>query len=172
MTEKETSRQLLASYYTLHGEELRAYIAKGIQDYDKSQDLVQDIFCRLLSTDRLVSAVTLPSLLYTMARNKVNDYWRHRLAVIQHDTYLKSNASHDNRMEETSVYSAWEMEEILERGMARLSEKQQVVYRMNLIDGLKVSEISARLHENYKSVENRLGIARKEMRRYIIRMMA
>jgi len=35
-----------------------------------------------------------------------------------------------------------------------------------------VREISERLHMNYKSVENRLGAARKEVRQYMQRMLA
>lgn len=73
---------------------------------------------------------------------------------------------------EETVYSVLEVEEILERGMANLTEKQRIVYRMNLIEGKKVSEISEQLCENYKSVENRLGAARKEVRRYMKRMLA
>ena len=39
-------------------------------------------------------------------------------------------------------------------------------------DGLAVSEISKTLKMNYKSVENRLGLARREMRKYMTKMLA
>ena len=64
------------------------------------------------------------------------------------------------------------MTEILERGIAHLSDSERVIYRMNLFEGLQVSEISKTLHINYKSVENRLGAARKEIRQYMKRVLA
>ena len=151
---------------------MRAYVAKGVQDQEASEDLVQDIFYRLLKGERPITPVTLPCLVYTMARNMVTDYWRHRSAVCQHQIYLKNSMSPNCGTGEETVYSVHEVEEILERGMANLTEKQRIVYRMNLIEGKKVSEISEQLCENYKSVENRLGIARKEVRRYMKRMLA
>jgi RNA polymerase sigma-70 factor (ECF subfamily) len=43
---------------------------------------------------------------------------------------------------------------------------------MNVIDGMKVSEISMTLKIGYKSTEHRLGEARKEVRGYLARMLA
>lgn len=172
MTEKETSQALIAAYYKDHVDELRAYVTKGTQNPIVGEDLVQDLFCRLLTTDRPLSQVTLPCLIYTMARHLVTDYWRHRSAVCQHEIYLRGCSVASRQVGEESVYAVREVEQVLERGIARLSEKQKAVYRMNLIDGLKVSEISRQLDENYKSVENRLGMARKEVRTYMRRMLA
>ena len=57
--------------------------------------------------------------------------------------------------------------ERLERGLARLPKNCREVYRLHVYDGMKVSEISQQLNEGYKSVENRLGIARKAIRQYL-----
>jgi RNA polymerase sigma-70 factor (ECF subfamily) len=38
---------------------------------------------------------------------------------------------------------------------------------MHILGGMRVSEISAETGENYKTVENRLGLARREMRHYL-----
>lgn len=172
MTEQETSRALIATYYSDHIDELRAFVTKGTQSQEVGEDLVQDLFFRLLKGNRPISPITLPCLVYTMARNMITDYWRHRSAVLQHQTYLQDKLLKDEKIGENSVYSVREVEEILEYGMARLTEKQRIVYRMNILEGMKVSEISKQLCENYKSVENRLGIARKEVRRYMKKMMA
>ncbi|MBP6527113.1 MAG: RNA polymerase, partial [Prevotella sp.] len=53
-----------------------------------------------------------------------------------------------------------------------LSEHQQKIYRLNIYSGMKVSEISKTLDMNYKSVEHRLGSARKEVREYIRKALA
>jgi RNA polymerase sigma-70 factor (ECF subfamily) len=57
--------------------------------------------------------------------------------------------------------------EQLERGLARLPENCREIYRMHIYDGMKVGEISRALGEGYKSVEHRLGSARKAMRHYL-----
>ena len=80
-----------------------------------------------------------------------------------------AGVSSDNPM---SVYSVNEINEILEHGIISLSEHQQKIYRLNIYSGMKVSEISKTLDMNYKSVEHRLGSARKEVREYIRKALA
>lgn len=65
-----------------------------------------------------------------------------------------------------------EINEFLERGIARLCDKQRKIYRLNVYDSVKVSEIAIKLDVTYKHVEHRLGAARKEMRKYMRRMLA
>ena len=67
-----------------------------------------------------------------------------------------------------SVFSAHEIMERMERGLARVPENCREVYRMHIYDGMKVSEISQRLGEGYKSVEHRLGAARKAVRQALL----
>ena len=66
-----------------------------------------------------------------------------------------------------SVFSAREIMEQLERGLARLPENCREVYRLHIYGSMKVGEISTQLNEGYKSVEHRLGAARKAMRQYL-----
>ncbi len=163
--------EIIADYYIAHYDELLGFVKKQLQYADEAEDIVQNVFLRLLSTDKMISPVTLPCMAYTIARNLVYDYWRHHQSIEAYEHYLKYARVVDD-LDVGSVYSVVEIYEILERGMARLSDTQQVVYRMNFCEGLPVSEISKTLQMNYKSVEHRLGTARKVMRQYIEKMLA
>ena len=55
----------------------------------------------------------------------------------------------------------------LQKSMARLDEKSCKIYRMSMEEGKKVSEIADCLNIKYKTVENRLSMARKEVRHYM-----
>ena len=69
---------IIADYYTNHYDELKKFVISRLQVVDEAEDIVQDIFVRLLQSDQMISPVTLPCLVYTMARNKIVDYWRCR----------------------------------------------------------------------------------------------
>lgn len=162
---------VIADFYTGHYEEIVAFVSSRILNDDEAEDIVQNVFMRLLNSDKMITAVTLPNLVYTIARNMIYDYWRHRKSVNEYEHYItyRMSQERDNGM---SVYSVNEISELLERGIARLADKQQVIYRMSIYGGLKISEISETLNINYKSAENRLRLARKEIRRYMARMLA
>ena len=75
---------IIADYYANHYDELKEFVISRLQVVDEAEDIVEVIFVRLLQSDQMISPVTLPCLVYTMARNKVIDYWRCRQ---QHEKY-------------------------------------------------------------------------------------
>ncbi len=155
---------LISNYYAQHRDEIVQFIAVRIADADEAQDLVQDIFLRLLRGHQLITPMTLPSLIYTMARHCVTDYYRHRRVYEEYEHYIKKS---DSTEEMESVISANQLMERMERSLARLPEACGRIYRLHIYDGLKVSDIAQQLTLPYKQVENRLGQARKHVRQQL-----
>ena len=162
-----TKHTLISNYYIAHRDELLAYVCSRLGDSCQAEDIVQNVFLRLLTSDKLISEVTLPALVFAMTRNLVYDYYRHHTAVEQYEHYIKGVCS--ELTSDESILSAREVMEQLEQGLARLPENCREIYRLHIYDGMKVGEISRELGEGYKSVEHRLGAARKAMRHYLRR---
>ena len=158
-------QQLITNYYIAHRDELLAFACSRLGDSRLAEDIVQDVFLRLLSTDKMITEVTLPALVYTITRNLINDYYRRHTNYEQYEHYIKGVCSEVTTSE--SVFSAFEIMERLERGLVRLPENCREIYRLHIYGGMKVGEISRELGEGYKSVEHRLGTARKVMREYL-----
>ena len=158
------SHELIARYYAQHRDELVRFIAVRTADADEAQDLVQDLFLRLLGSSRLITPQTLPCLVYTMARHAVTDYYRRRRVYEEYEHYLKTS---DSTEEMESLISTRQLMERMERSLARLPEGCARVYRLHIYGGLKVGEIARQLTLPYKQVENRLGQARKTVRRQL-----
>ena len=158
-------QQLITNYYIAHRDELLTFASSRLGDSRLAEDIVQDVFLRLLSTDKMITEVTLPALVYTITRNLINDYYRRHTTYEQYEHYIKGVCSEVTTME--SVFSAFEIMERLERGLVRLPENCREIYRLHIYGGMKVGEISRELGEGFKSVEHRLGTARKVMREYL-----
>lgn len=158
-------QQLITNYYITHRDELLAFASSRLGDSRLAEDIVQDVFLRLLSTDKMITKVTLPALVYTITRNLINDYYRRHTNYEQYEHYIKGVCSEVTTTE--SVFSAFDIMERLERGLVRLPENCREIYRLHIYGGMKVGEISRELGEGYKSVEHRLGTARKVMREYL-----
>jgi len=159
---KET---LISNYYSLHRNELLAYASSRLGDKDEAEDLVQNTYLRVLTTNKMLTAHTLPALVYTICRNLINDYYRRRAFHYEYEHYIKSSQIGEISME--SVFFAADIIERMERGLARMPKKCREIYRMHILGGMRVSEISEQTGQKYKTVENRLGMARKQMRSYL-----
>ena len=155
---------LLSNYYTQHRDEMVHFIAMRTKDVEAAQDMVQDLFLRLLDRHQLLTEQTLSCLVYTLARHAVADYYRKRRVYEEYEHYIKKS---DSTIEMESVISAQQLMERMEHSLARLSEECRTVYRLHIYDGMKVSEISQQLSLPYKQVENRLGLARKTVRQQL-----
>ena len=140
----------LTNYYVTHRDELLAYVSSRLGNSVEAEDLVQNVFLRLLTSDKMITDVTLPSLVYTITRNLIADYYRRRTHFEAYEHYLKNTDSIDESAE--SVLSVRDITEQLERGLARVPENCREIYRMHIYGGMKVAEISERLGEGYKSV--------------------
>ena len=158
------NNQLISNYYSEHRDEIINFIAVRIMDATEAEDIVQDIFLRLLRGHHLMTPETLPAYIYTMSRHAVSDHYRRRRVYEEYEHYIKKS---DSTTEMESVISARQLMERMERSLARLSEECRTVYRLHIYDGMKVSEISQQLSLPYKQVENRLGQARKTVRQQL-----
>ena len=170
------NNQLLSYYYSQHRDELLSFIAVRISpatgrsvtmqaDANEAEDMVQDIFLRLLRSHQLITPQTLPALVYKMARNAVSDYYRRRHVHEAYEHYLRHSDYTDDTLE--SVYSAQQIMEHMERSLARLPKACCEIYHLHIYDGMKVSDIAQQLALPYKQVENRLGQARKMVRQQL-----
>lgn len=154
--------QVIADYYRCHRDEIVHFITMRIDDREEAQDMVQNLFLRLLTGCQLTTEQTLPCLVYTMARHLVADYYRHRHVFEEYEHYIHRNGETIGSIE--SVFSVQQIIELMEYSLARLPEECRKVYHLHIYSGMKISEISQELHVNYKKVENRLGQARKAVR--------
>ena len=156
---------IIADYYTNHYDELKKFVISRLQVVDEAEDILQ--------SDQMISPVTLPCLVYTMARNKIVDYWRCRQQYEKYEHFIRKG-SWINRSSEgvESVFSAREVNEILERGIAQLTESQRSVYRLNLYEDMPVRQIAVTLNLKYKQAEKKLGVARKKVRGFVEKALA
>ena len=161
---------IVTNYYAQHRVEIVDFIAVRLTDADEAEDMVQDLFLRLLRGHQLITPITLPCLVYTMARHSIADYYRRRRVREEFEHYLIKNTDSIGEIE--SIISARMLMERMERTLARLPEACGRIYRLHIYDGLKVSDIAQQLALPYKQVENRLGQARKAVRQQFTSLTA
>lgn len=163
------NKELLADYYSQHRDEIVGFVAVRVGDADVAQDVVQDVFFRLLCSGRLISPTTLPALVFTMVRNAVTDWFRRRRIREEYEHYIIGTGDDSDSMD--SVISVRELMERMERTLARLAPECREVYRLHIYGGMQVSQIAEETHQPYRAVEYRLGQARREVRRQLRQCM-
>ena len=79
---------IISNYYAQHRGEIVDFIAVRIADACEAEDMVQDLFLRLLRGHQLITPLTLPCLVHTMARHSIADYYRRRRVRDEYEHYI------------------------------------------------------------------------------------
>ena len=159
------NQEIIENYYCTHRSELVAFVSARIGSSEAAEDIVQDTFYRLLTGQRPLCEATLPSLAYTFCKNMVTDWYRRH--SVRQDAEHELNRQGSLGYSAESLLSVHEITEQMERGLARLPEGCREPFRLSVYGGMKVSDISLETGEKYKTIENRLGQARKYIRNYL-----
>lgn len=71
--------QMIANFYTVHHAELVNFATSRLGNREESEDLVQDVFIKMMSFEGMINEETIKSFAFTIAANKIKDHLRRRI---------------------------------------------------------------------------------------------
>ena len=87
----DSSFSLISEAFEKYRSQVLNYINYRIENYDDSEDLVQDTFVSLLECSKLICEDTIKSFIFTIAHNLVIDYLRRRCKKQEIASYMMEN---------------------------------------------------------------------------------
>ena len=162
----EKSYNLVEEAFQSHHSHLLAYVCYRIGDADDAEDLVQDVFVRLLECGKLLCKDTIKSFVFTIANNLITDYLRRYYKKQEVTSYMMESVKPEVRSFESDII-ARDLEKHEKAVMHMLPSQRKKIYYMNRFMDMSVEDISVELSLSKRTVENHLLIGRKEIREYI-----
>ena len=162
--------QMIANFYTVHHAELVNYATSRLGNREESEDLVQDVFIKMMSFEGIINEATIKSFAFTIAANKVKDHLRRR--IFRHK--MEENAKYEMELQHSHVERVAEYHDTLRMvndSMARLSPACAKVYRMSLIEDMTAGDIALEMNVSKRTVESQLFTSRKQVRAMLSRAM-
>lgn len=167
-----TPNRAVIQFYELYRGPLLCYIYYRIRDFEDAEDMVQDVFVRLLTYELKLDESTVKSFLFTIARNLVIDYLRHFHTKKEKLSYLYDEmataTTHGADVE--ALYH--ETMQIYQSGKQQLSPKARRVYELSFEQNMTIDEISRNMSITYNTVECHLFLARKKVRNFVKQALA
>ena len=155
--------QMIANFYTVHHAELVNYATSRLGNREEGEDLVQDVFIKMMSFEGIINEATIKSFAFTIAANKVKDHLRRR--IFRHK--MEENAKYEMELQYSHVERVVEYHDTLRMvndSMARLSPACAKVYRMSLFEDMTTGDIAQEMNVSKRTVESQLFTSRKQVR--------
>lgn len=165
-TTTNTQRQLIADFYTAYNVELVNFATARLGNREESEDLVQEVFIKLMAFDGMINEATVKSFAFTIASNKIKDVLRRR--IFRHR--VEENTKYEMELQHSNVERVAEYHEtlnIVNRSIEKLSPACAKVYRMSFFDDMAAGDIAEELNVSKRTVEAQLFSSRKQMRRMV-----
>ena len=162
--------QMIANFYTVHHAELVNYATSRLGNREESEDLVQDVFIKMMSFEGIINEATIKSFAFTIAANKVKDHLRRR--IFRHK--MEENAKYEMELQYSHVERVADYHDTLHMvndSMARLSPACAKVYRMSLFEDMTTGNIALEMNVSKRTVESQLFTSRKQVRAMLSRAM-
>ncbi len=163
MKEKNAQREIIAAKYVELRPVLYGYICSQIGSPVEAEDMVQDVFVRLLSMDTIILQSTVRNFIFSIAHNLIVDYLRHHAHTQAASEYF---FVHSNRTTNETIETIAAKDVIyIERACVRtMSQHAREIYLLSEHYGRKASDIAEIMGLSKRTVENNLLMARKAIR--------
>ena len=163
--------EALAGFFDLYFPRVYGYLRRLVRDEHLAEDLTQDVF---LHVHRALAGYDperpLCPWVFTIATNKVRDYWRSRRhRQSQAEESVEEGGWADNLAEEGELPGdalvAQETDAALREAVDRLPEGMRVTVVLRVFEGLGFEEIGEMIGRNEVAARKRFSRALAELRR-------
>lgn len=160
----KTKNELLSEAYIKYRPELRLYFLKYKNDEMKADDMIQDLFLKLLEFKGEIIESSIKGLLFSSARHLVQDDYRlsniaRRAMGVYHE--MRQSYYDDFTAERIQCAQVVAMEKAF---VGQMSQGRARVYNMSRFGDMSIDDISEALQISRRTVEAHLYQSRKAVR--------
>ena len=155
--------QMIADFYTAYQAELVNFATSRLGNREEGEDLVQDVFIKMMSFEGMINEAAIKSFAFTITANKIKDHLRHR--IFRHK--MEENTKYEMELQHSHVERMAEYHDALRMvndSMVRLTPSCAKVYRMSLFEDMTAGDIAKEMNVSKRTIESQLFTSRKQVR--------
>ena len=152
----------IETIYRTFSQDVLSYFMSYTHDLMAAEDLLHDLFLKLMKLD-VVSLATAKSLLFVMASRMITDHARHRAYVRQYHKYARIENSDTVISNVENQIDANRLRLLESQCLSEMKETSATIYRMKFHEERSAKEIALFLGMNQRTVEGHIYQSRKLM---------
>lgn len=148
---------------------VKAFAWKILKSEEDAEDVAQDIFVKLWDNpDIWESKETWDSYIYTMARNQIYNFLKHKSVEL---SYQEKLVQEDSPSFEFDIYDklyAKELQLLIKLTLDTMPEQRKKIFVMSRQKGMSHQEIADNLQISIRTVERHVYLALQDLKKIIL----
>lgn len=158
---------LIRDFYVRQRVKLIRFAEMRLPFPEESEDVVQDVFLRLLGYRKMVRRETIDSFVYTILRNIINDKLRQFRCHQEIDSLCFDHVENKVVNDTEHAVNGHALSCLIEQHIGKLPPACSRIYSHHLFEGLSADELAEKFSISKRTVEFYLFQARKYLRKVV-----
>lgn len=154
------SKEAFTRLYLLYSGLVYGFALRLTKSTVEAEDILQETFIRLWDNRASISLdVPLKSYLFKITYHLVIDHFRKQINTVDFEKFIESDyyqLTSENNTEQQITLE--EYQKLIARSVAKLTPRQQEIFRLSRVEYLSAKEISKRLGISEKTVNNQISL--------------
>lgn len=167
-----TGRNTFSNIYLAYFPKLVRFAREYVISTEDAENIVQDLFLYLWEHQDLLESLTnLNAFLFTLAKNRCIDFYRHKVFLDSKKESLDDLREKEMRVKmealmqfDENIFTEKEIESLLAEAIEHLPAKCRQVFILSRIEGMRYEEIAAQLDISVHTVQNHIVTAIRKLR--------
>ncbi len=159
-------KKWVKAHYQLYFRQLVLFAHELVHDLDIAQDIVQDVFVKLLQPSSSFVVDHPKAFLYQTVKRKCLDHLKSKDIKTNHHKRIIRSLENDH----LDIHQEIESKELEEKIMVKLSqlpEKRRVIFQQSRFEGKTNDQIAEALQISKRTVETQISKVLKELRKLL-----
>jgi RNA polymerase sigma-70 factor (ECF subfamily) len=156
---KRGSKEAFTRLYLLYSGHIYGFALRLTKSAADAEDILQETFMRLWDNRSNLSDTSFKSYLFTITYHLVIDHFRKQINSVDFHTFIESDyyqLASESKTEQPIILEEYHKQ--IADSVARLTPRQQEIFRLSREEELSAKEIAERLNISEKTVNNQLSL--------------
>lgn len=169
--DESQKKRKFEQFFILTFPKVKAFAWKILHSEEDAEDVAQDIFVKLWdNTEIWENKETWDSYIYTMARNQIYNFLKHKSVELNYQEKIVQENSLSSSFEadiHDELY-AKEIELLIKLTLDNMPEQRKKVFSMSRLEGQSNQEIADTLQLSVRTIERHIYLALQELKKVIL----
>ena len=163
---KQDDEKAFHTLYSRYALKVRSLAFSKVNSKEVAQEIVQEVFTDIWERRHELQISSFSSYIFVAVKYQTLNFFKREITHQRHHKLYKAfiRISEDSTMRSVQYN---DLAEALEKGVQKLSNKTQLVFRLNRFEGRSISEIALKLNLSEKSIKYHISRSLKELRVYL-----